>query len=75
MNLNSVNPVTIQSSEQVLVQGPLFTLGTINSNINQYAGDYPVYAPSTRPAEPVVPSTPPLPIIPEVGFYALDKQP
>lgn len=75
MNLNSVNPITIQSAEQVEVRGPLFTLGTFVSNINQFAGDSLVYNPTPRSADPVVLTPPQIPIIPEVGFYALDKQP
>jgi len=76
INLNGSLGAKIESTTDVAVVGSKFTMAAITSNIVQSNGGGPIYAPQVVPQTPVE-VTPILPIsvIPEIGPYALSKQP
>lgn len=76
INLNGSLGAKIESNIDVAVVGSKFTMGAITSNIVQSNAGGPIYAPQVTP-QSIVDIAPVLPIsiIPEIGSYALGKQP
>lgn len=75
VKLNSLIETKVQSTGQVGVAGPYFSMGAAISNIVPANGGGTVYSPEVTLPEPVIPPLPSLPITTELGLYSFGKQP